>query len=478
MAKRIEGDFVITDLYDLKLEEYEEIEKNYWGEEEYEFTLEEYYEQIVGDLKPDEKFVATRYTGSAEEVTIPDSVVGVGERLFFQNKTLRKVNIPDSVNRVYDFAFFECFALEEVNFGSNVAEVGIYAFCGCTSLKRISFPKSMRNLGESMLKDCSALEEICFNDGLKTIAKQLMGFKNNSLKKIVIPDSVEVIDWQAFYGCSALEEVVFGKNLRVIEVSAFCECSSLQEVSLPESLEEIGLSAFSKCNLKGVYIPKNVKGIGWKAFENNRRFKKIEISPDNPYLYVRNNCIFDKGDDILLGAVGKYEIPNDGSVKIIARSAFHQDRSIVDLQLPEGLEVIEDAVFDECVNLRSVRFPSSLTKIGAAVFGDCSALTEITVLGNVRSIGGHAFFRSGLTKAVLKRGVTVLGDYAFRSCKSLREVFIPSTVILEEDAAPFYECDKSLKIYVEKSGEERQNKLMKALKKYNVEFITESDIFD
>ena len=478
MTKKIVGDFELTDLYDLKTDEYEKIENEYYYEGEREYTLEEYYEQIVGDLQPGEKFVATWYTGNSEEVTIPEGVFGIGEKLFFKNETLKKINMPSSVQKIYDWAFFVCPALEEVNLSENIDEIGMYAFCECTRLKKMSFPGSVRTLGDNILRNCNSLEEVIFNEGMKVIPKALFGRKNELIKKVVIPDSVETIDWNAFEGCSALEEVTFGKNVKVIEVSAFSECKSLKSVSLPESLEEIGLTAFSECDLTEVYIPKNVKELGWLVFDKNPNFKELVISPDNPYFYVRNNCIFNKSDNVLIGAASNYKIPDDGSVKIIGRAAFHRDTSIVDLRLPEGLEIIAARAFDECKNMRSATLPNTLKTICSTAFGDCPGLTEITIPGSVEIVENGAFFRAGLRKVVFKRGVLTVEDDAFRSCRFLKEVYIPSSVSFPDDDNPFYECNKSLKIYIEESDKEKQNKLLKSLKKFNVKFIKRSKIFD
>lgn len=74
---------------------------------------------------------------------------------------------------------------------------------------------------------------------------------NNRVKKVVLPDSIEVIESMAFWYCNKLESVTFSQNLKIIKKSAFYSCVNLTEISLPKSVEMIGFECFSYCkNLK------------------------------------------------------------------------------------------------------------------------------------------------------------------------------------------------------------------------------------
>lgn len=77
----------------------------------------------------------------------------------------------------------------------------------------------------------------------------------NSLKSIVLPDSVSVISSGLFDHCTALEDVKLGKNVSVIEKFAFFACTSLTSIYLPKDISNISENAFGGCyNLEDVYF--------------------------------------------------------------------------------------------------------------------------------------------------------------------------------------------------------------------------------
>ena len=69
-------------------------------------------------------------------------------------------------------------------------------------------------------------------------------FSLANIQKVVMPDSVEVIDDFAFNICWKLTEVKFSKNLKTIGNMAFRECA-MAELNLPEGLKKIGVQAFN-----------------------------------------------------------------------------------------------------------------------------------------------------------------------------------------------------------------------------------------
>lgn len=74
--------------------------------------------------------------------------------------------------------------------------------------------------------------------------------------------------------------------------------------------------------------------------------------------------------------------------------------------------------------------PSGVTNIGDYTFRDCKSLCEITLPPGVTSIGDGAF--SGccnLQEIALPPGVTNIGDYTFNWCWHLQEITLPLSVM-------------------------------------------------
>ena len=105
-------------------------------------------------------------------------------------------------------------------------------------------------------------------DGYKVVAISDHAFANKEkLKKVSIPDSVEVIGKYAFDNCTSLKEVKIGKNVREIGHYAFYGCKMLKSADLPEKLESVGDFAFCSCiRLEKIKIPASCTVIGTDAF--------------------------------------------------------------------------------------------------------------------------------------------------------------------------------------------------------------------
>ena len=79
--------------------------------------------------------VLVAYSGSDENVTIPDGVIAIGKKVFKNEKTIKTVVIPNSVTIIGEDAFYECTSLTSITIPNSVTYIVEYAFSGCTSLK-------------------------------------------------------------------------------------------------------------------------------------------------------------------------------------------------------------------------------------------------------------------------------------------------------------------------------------------------------
>ena len=99
---------------------------------------------------------------------------------------------------------------------------------------------------------------------------RLTDFRTDTVAgKIVIPQGVKVIGWQAFANLPALTRVLIPDSVEIIEEQAFLGCEQLHDVIIPDSVRCIGLGAFANCsNLKVVSIPETVTDIRPYAFHS------------------------------------------------------------------------------------------------------------------------------------------------------------------------------------------------------------------
>jgi len=117
-------------------------------------------------------------------VTIPNTVIEIGEKAFLDCSSLKSITIPNSVTGIGDRAFSWCRSLSSITIPNSVTSIGSYAFSGCSSLSSITIPNSVTSIGEGAFGGCS------------------------KLSSITIPNSVTSIWKGAFLSCNSLQEII------------------------------------------------------------------------------------------------------------------------------------------------------------------------------------------------------------------------------------------------------------------------------
>ena len=255
-----------------------------------------------------------------------------------------------------------------------------------------------------LLKAPQNLEgEYSIREGAKVIEKEAFS-ECNSLKSVIIPNSVTIIEDWAFLGCCSLRSIDIPDSVTKIGVSAFSGCSSLMSIHMPDSVTSIGSNAFEECvSLKSIIIPDSVTRIeGW-TFYYCKSLESI-IIPD--------------------------------SVTSIGDSAFSDCKSLININIPNGITSIGDSAFSNCHSLTSVTIPSSVIAIGTNPFCGCPAdlkneskafIYEHNVLFN-KDKTTLISYRAKEANYVIPDSVTSIGECAFLECNSLTSIIIPDSV--------------------------------------------------
>ena len=101
-------------------------------------------------------------------------------------------------------------------------------------------------------------------------------FYTNKCKEIIIPDTVQVIEYGAFMLCADLKKIHLPKELKIIDSYTFFGCYHIDEITIPDNVTTIEKSAFEQCfELRSLNIPKNIKTIDIQAFCNCRSLAEI-----------------------------------------------------------------------------------------------------------------------------------------------------------------------------------------------------------
>ncbi|GMH97160.1 hypothetical protein TrVE_jg7840 [Triparma verrucosa] len=104
---------------------------------------------------------------------------------------------------------------------------------------------------------------------------------------------------------------------------------------------------------------------------------------------------------------------------------------LVVVDIPEGITIIGNHSFMNCISLKDIKFPKSLTSIGVQSFGYCSSLEEVDLLHTkVLELGEYAFYDcTSLRKMKIPDSLQTLGADVFLNCSEL----VPSTIDVEDN---------------------------------------------
>ena len=195
---------------------------------------------------------------------------------------------------------------------------------------------------------------------------------------------------------------------------SFSNCRGLISVNIPNSVTTIGSYAFSYCSgLKSITIPNSVTTIGMDCFDGCYSLTAVNISDIKSWCSISFD--FDK-------------TPLSNPL-YYAKHLYLNGEEINNLIIPNGVIVIKDNVFYNCLGLSTVSISNNVTSIGNNAFFGCSGLTSITIPNSVTSIGYYTFSGcSGLTSVTLPNSVTSISGYAFHNCNGLKSISLPSSV--------------------------------------------------
>lgn len=270
------------------------------------------------------------------------------------------------------------------------------------------FDLSMRN-NFAPLQDLLNAAEDEFGVKYSKDWKRLLKAPQNLEGEYSIREGAKVIEKKAFFECNSLKSVIIPNSVTIIEEWAFLGCYSLRSIDIPDSVTKMGVSAFRHCNsLKSVNISGGVTSIGDSAFANCESLKTINI-PDS------------------VTSIGDY--------------AFSDCESLKSVNIPDSVTSIGNNAFSNCSALKSINIPNSVTSIRDNAFGECNSLTSINIPDSVTTIANHAFYNcKSLTSINISNGVMSIGDNAFEGCVSLKSIKIPDSVTSIGDYA-FTVCD-------------------------------------
>lgn len=158
----------------------------------------------------------------------------IGSRAFYGCSDITELTI-DNVNNIGNLAFGDCFRLSRLTFGDDVYDISSHAFEGCTNLQAIHIGKNVPKYtcwNTIFPASLGALETITVSadnaNYLSTATNCLVDKEDFTLylgtNSSVIPNTVKIIDVDAFNGCSGLSTINIPASVTEIRGNAFWGC--------------------------------------------------------------------------------------------------------------------------------------------------------------------------------------------------------------------------------------------------------------
>jgi len=196
-----------------------------------------------------------RFLARGNEENFMDIFIGRWDRFIdeFERNTYARHIILESCQYLTD-------VIDESFLSKNIDEIGIKSTLKIFTqddaeklmdelTEHIAIPSGYDEIGESAFAWLNDIKTVTVPEGVKYIADGAFegSLYITVLEKVTLPDSLKVIDMNAFSRNEALSDISFGKGLREIRTFAFAGCKGLKSITLPDNLKTIETGAFFGC---------------------------------------------------------------------------------------------------------------------------------------------------------------------------------------------------------------------------------------
>lgn len=115
-------------------------------------------------------------------------------------------------------------------------------------------------------------------------------------------------------------------------------------------------------------------------------------------------------------------------VEVIGNCAMDGCVEIKSLYIPDSVKYIGTYAFCGCTGLECIKLPKGLKVITKSMLSGCSSLKKIDIPNNVIRIDERAFSSSSLEELIIPDSVKYIGEYAFDSCENLKYIRLPKSI--------------------------------------------------
>jgi len=349
------------------------------------------------------------YGSHITSIKLPDTLKTI-EAYAFAYSQLEKADIPSSVIYIAKNAYQNT-PINTLIFGENskLEKIEQSAFERTKNLNTVTIPSSVKTLGSSVF-ELSGITEVIFESGINLTEIPQKAFMGADLREVKIPDSVILINHNAFRDNILLESITFGSG----------------KVQLMSNV-------FYNTGLKSLHIPANVDYIGEYAFVGLDSLSEITVDENNAWYSSKDGLLYNKdGSKLLVVPAAKSgKVTLSGNVEIIGFGAF-ENTDITEIEFAEDCNILTLGyrAFYGAENLKTITIPSSIVSIDYYAFAQCEKLETVIFEENSSLTGiyeGAFYGCKNLKNIILPDSIVEISDFAFYGCSSLTKIPVSET---------------------------------------------------
>lgn len=355
-----------------------------------------------------------------QTIKLPNNIIKLGDYAFMESQ-IQSIDIPTNVTTVGSSVFAKCAKLTHANLG-NIQNIPYDMFSTCDELQEINIPKGVTKIGSTAFQNCSSLSKIILPETINNI--EFWAFKGTALTEFHIQATVPpTAGWGALEGidkatCTLYVPVGAVDTYRnstdwgftnIVEESAVPDDKPVTQLSV--TLTQAGtlcdqISEKSKWTIEDLTIsgPLNGKDLAFIREMAGIDFSWKQTAGKLTRLDIANATLVYEGG---YNQDGIREPVESDYYAYVEASLGSSD----ELRMAARQDALPEMVFTKTI-LEEVIMPNTIKKIYSS-FSECYNLKG---------------------KVIIPEGVTTIGDWAFQGCGLIEEVVFPSTLV-ESDAA-------------------------------------------